>query len=111
MKDFKLTLEEYQEYLTDLKSSVFKVLPLYEIGNIYLASYLDDVIDEVIHVKIIIENLPNSIWYVKSLANLESLKVKIKEDNHAIVKKKVLNTTNLIQKEIEQIENSIVKEV
>lgn len=99
MKDYKVTLVEYQDYLTDLKSAVFKILPLYEESNEYLIDYIDDVIDEVIYVKVIISELPHAVWYVKTLTNLVSLKVKVSSDNHNAVKKKVLNTINMIQKE------------
>lgn len=104
MKDYRLTLNEYADYLTELKGSIFKILPLYEEKNEYLNDYIEDVVDEVIYVKVIINKLPHAYWYVKSLSNLESLVVKVKEDNHTHVKKKVLNTINLIQKEINEIE-------
>lgn len=107
MKNYKVTLVDYQEYLTDLKSAIFKILPLYEEDNEYLIDYIDDVIDEVIYVKVIISELPHSVWYVKTLTNLTSLKVKITSDNHTAVKKKVLNTINMIQKESQQLNKEL----
>lgn len=99
MRDYKVTTTDYRDYLIDLKGAIFKILPLYEENNEFLLEYIDDVIDEVIYVKVIISELPHSVWYVKTLTNLVSLKVKINSDNHNAVKKKVLNTINLIQKE------------
>ena len=100
MKDYKVTTVDYQEYLTDLKGAIFKILPLYEESNDYLIEYIDNVIDEVIYVKVVIDELPHAVWYVKTLSNLTSLRVKANGDNHNSVKKKVLNTVNIIQKEL-----------
>ncbi|MCM3387329.1 hypothetical protein M3649_04170 [Ureibacillus chungkukjangi] len=107
MRNYALTINEYIDYLLTLQDSIFKILPLYEEKNKYLLEYVDETIDEVIHVKKIIEDLPHGYWYVKSLSNLESLLIKVTEDNHGKVKKKVLSTTNLIGKEIKEIEEGL----
>ncbi|RKJ73017.1 hypothetical protein D7X33_20975 [Butyricicoccus sp. 1XD8-22] len=104
MKNYGLTSNEYVDYLLTLQDAIFKILPLYEEGNEYLIDYIEETIDEVVYVKTIIEELPRGYWYTKTLSNLESLLQKVADDNHAIVKKKVLNTTNLIGKEIKEIE-------
>lgn len=107
MRNYALTINEYIDYLLTLQDSIFKILPLYEEKNTYLLDYVDETIDEVIHIKTIIEDLPHGYWYVKTLANLKSLLEKVSEDNHGAVKKKVLNTTNLIGKEIKEIEEGL----
>lgn len=104
MKEYGLNINEYLDYLLTLQDSIFKILPLYEEKNEYLIDYIEEVIDEVVHVKVIIQELPHGHWYAKTLSNLESLLQKVTGDNHSIVKKKVLNTTNLISKEIQKIE-------
>ncbi len=104
MRDYGLNISEYLDYLLTLQDSIFKILPLYEEKNEYLIDYIEEVIDEIVYIKAIINELPHGYWYAKTLSNLESLLQKVTEDNHAIVKKKVLNTTNLISKEIQKIE-------
>lgn len=104
MMDYRLRITEYIDYLLTLQDSIFKILPLYEEKNEFLIEYIEETIDEVVYVKMIIEELPHGYWYAKTLSNLESLLQKATEDNHGIIKKKVLNTMNLISKEIREIE-------
>ncbi len=104
MRDYGLTYNEYIDYLLTLQDSIFKILPLYEENNEFLIDYIKETIDEVVYVKLIIDELPHGYWYAKTLSNLESLLHKVTEDNHGIIKKKVLNITNLIGKEIKEIE-------
>lgn len=104
MKNYELTFNEYIDYLLTLQDSIFKILPLYEEKNEFLIDYINETIDEVIYVKRIIEDLPRGTWYIKTLSNLESLLQKVNENNHKVVRKKVLYTTNLIGKEIKEIE-------
>lgn len=103
MKDYRLTLNEYVDYLTQLQKNIFAILPLYEERNEFITECVDDVVSELIYVKNIINELPHAYWYVKAGSNLEELLVEVGKDNHKKVRKKVLHTTNLIQKEIDNI--------
>lgn len=104
MKDYRVTLNEYEDYLLKLRKNIFAILPLYDEGNEFIHVNVSETIDEVINVKDIINELPNGHWYVKTLANLKSLEIEVvKEDNLKVVRRKVLNTTNLITQEIDSI--------
>ena len=104
MKDYKVTLKDYRKYLTKLRNTVYIILPLYDEGNEFIDVNVDEAIDEVIYVKEVINELPDGYWYVKTLATLLSLKDEVvKEDNLKTVRRKVLNTTKLISKEIENL--------
>ena len=99
-----LTRNEYIDYLITLRNSIYKILPLYEEENEFLVDYIMDVIDEVEYLKMIIEELPRASWYVKTRTNLYSILFEVYENNHSLVRKKVLNTTNLIKREIINVE-------
>ena len=106
MIDYKISISDYKIYLINLRSSVFKILPLYEDGNKFLDQYICDVIKEVVKFKEMSHHMPSAKeidWYIKIILTLEVIKDEVKTEKHSQIKKKVLFITNKIQKELEAI--------
>lgn len=104
MKDYKVSINDYIDYLKILQKSIFKILPLYEENNKYLTDYIEGTIDKVIYVKEIIEPLPNGSWYIEILSNLKKLRVLVEiECQHKKIKKTIFESTNLIESYIKDI--------
>ena len=104
MKDYKVSINDYIDYLKILQKSIFKILPLYEEDNKYLTDYIEGTIDKVIYVKEIIEPLPNGNWYVETLGNLKKLRnLAETEGQHKKIKKTMFESTNLIESHIKDI--------
>ena len=106
MIDYKISISDYKIYLINLRSSVFKILPLYEDGNKFLDQYICDVIKEVVKFKEMSHHIPNTKeidWYIKIILTLEVIKDEVKTEKHSQIKKKVLFITNKIQRELEAI--------
>lgn len=104
MKDYKVSINDYIDYLKILQKSIFKILPLYEENNKYLTDYIEGTIDKVIYVKEIIESLPNGNWYVETLGNLRKLRDLAEiEGQHKKIKKTMFESTNLIESHIKDI--------
>ena len=106
MIDYKISISDYKIYLINLRSSVFKILPLYEDGNKFLDEYICDVIKEVVKFKEVSNHMPSTKeidWYIKIILTLEVIKDEVKTEKHSQIKKKVLFITNKIQRELEAI--------
>lgn len=114
MKD--ITERDYREYLINLIDTVFKILPLYEEKNEHLDEYMDSLLCfELYGVIEAIQNLPHQLWYVKTIATLEGvrknlvnmddsgLSVDESADNHRRIRREILKTTALIDKQIDQL--------
>lgn len=98
MKDYKVSINDYMDYLKILQKSIFKILPLYEESNKYIADYIEDTIDKVIYVKEIIEPLSNGSWYIEILSNLKKLRILVEvEGQHKKIRKTIFESTNLIE--------------
>lgn len=106
-----LTEKDYREYLIRLIPSVFKILHLYEEKNEFLNEYIEFLLEfELYGMSIAIGELPKSMWYGKTVGALESVLLQFEilsdyevADNHKKIRKMVLNTTNLIDKQINQL--------
>lgn len=108
MKNYKVTLADYRDYLVFLRRNIHTILPLYDEGNEFIDINVTEVLDDVIYVKEVIKELPDGYWYVKTLNTLLALKDEVKkEDNLKIVRRKVLNTTKLISKEIDKLNKEL----
>lgn len=106
MRNYKVVLDEYIDYLYYLRKAIFKILPLYEERNEYLIGYIDDTIEEVIYVKEIIEELPHGMWYIQTLDSLLILRDEVlKSNNKKKVKKRVFSTGNTIIQQINQVQS------
>ena len=103
--------KDYREYLIELIPSVFKILHLYEEENEFLSEYISFLLEfELYGMSNAIGDLPKSVWYGKTVAALESILLKLESDsdpsipdNHRGIRKAILNTTNLIDKQINRL--------
>jgi len=109
-----LTQKDYREYLIDLKNRVYKILPLYEELSLYkeaseykdesdcLSEYIDSVTFELYGLRKLIGDLPHGLWYVKSLATLEQMKIEtLKVGVQKKVKKEIFKILKLIDNQID----------
>jgi len=97
-----LTQTDYREYLIELKNRVYKILPLYEEENECLGEYIDSVCFELYGLRKLIADLPYGIWYVKSLATLEQMKVEtLNVGAKKRVKKETFKVLKLIDNQID----------
>ena len=93
---------DYRNYLIQLKDRVWKILPMYEEKNETIEEYINSVSFELMGLRGIIGELPHGIWYVKSLATLEQLKVEVLLiGKQKTVKKEVFKILNTIDKQID----------
>lgn len=103
--------KEYREYLIDLIDTVFKILPLYEEENEHLDEYMDSLLNfELYGVNEAIQNHPHRMWYMKTIATLEGVRKNLETmsdpdlaDNHRRIRREILKTTALIDKQIDQL--------
>lgn len=96
--------KDYREHLIQLKDQVFKVLPMYEEENETIEDYIDSLNVELMGLRRLIGDLPHEIWYVKSLATLEQLKVETAiEGKQKKVKKEIFKVLNTIDKQIDML--------
>lgn len=101
MKEF--TPEEYSDFLERITGSVYKILPLYENENPYLAEYIESLRDfDITGSHEYIQSYNYEIWYLKTLTTLNAFHKGLTqcsiELTHHKVKSEVLNLTNLISK-------------
>ena len=93
---------DYRNYLIQLKDRVWKILPMYEEKNETIEEYINSVSFELMGLRGIIGELPHGIWYVKSLATLEQLKVEVLLiGKQKTVKKEIFKILNTIDKQID----------
>lgn len=94
--------KDYRNYLIQLKDRVWKILPMYEEKNETIEEYIDSVNFELFGLRGLIGELPHGIWYVKSLATLEQLKVETALiGKQKKVKKEIFKILNTIDKQID----------
>lgn len=97
-----LSNKDYRNYLIDLKNRVFKILPLYEEENECVIEYIDSVCFELYGLRKLIGDLPHGLWYVKSLATLEQLKVEsLNFGQNKKVKKEIFKVLKTIDNQID----------
>lgn len=98
----QISEKDYRNYLIQLKDRVWKILPMYEEENETIAEYIESVNFELQGLRGLIGELPHGIWYVKSLATLNQLKVETAEkDRQKKVKKEIFKVLNTIDKQID----------
>lgn len=91
-------------YLDSKISNVFKILPLYEEGNVGLSLYIESECDELISVQDIIK-IDSSAKYITVLATLNGLKKEVVLiDNKVKVKREVFKTISMIKDMVEMLE-------
>lgn len=123
--------KEYRDYLIDLKDTIFKVLPLYEERNEPLDEYIDSLVCfELLGAGRIIQEHPHRLWYVRTLSTLRGIEaflvdteyphpalVELTEESteleialrielleyHRRVRREILKTIALIDKQIDQL--------
>lgn len=97
-----LTEKDYRNYLIDLKNRVFKILPLYEEKNDCLTEYIESVCFELYGLRTLIGDLPHGLWYVKSLATLEQIKIETSVfGQNKMMKKEIFKILNTIDNQID----------
>lgn len=109
------TKKEYLEYLHLLIPSVWKMLPLYEKENEFLAEYIDSLLNfELYGSSMAIGEMNKKLWYHKTVCTLEGIELKLKEnpefnnpkieENHKRFKREIFKITRMIAKQIKEIE-------
>lgn len=100
----QITEKEYREYLIQSKDVIFKILPLYEEKNEHIKEYVESVSFELTGLRNLIEGLPYGIWYVKTLATLEQIKVECDVfDKTKLIKKEIFKLLRIIDKQIDEL--------
>ena len=96
---------DYLSYLHSLRSSIFKILPLYEEEKVNtLPQYIKSLIFEVHNVKEITPEYDGA-WLVSTHATLNGLVNECQiDDNKNIIKSKVFGMVKIISKKIEELE-------
>ena len=96
---------DYLSYLHSLRSSIFKILPLYEEEKVKtLPKYIESLIFEVHNVKKITPEYDGA-WLVATHANLNGLVNECQIDNNKdIIKSKVFSMVKIISNKIEELE-------
>lgn len=105
------TERDYREYLIGLIPSVFKILHLYEEKNEFLSEYIKFLLEfELYGISQSIGELPKSVWYGKTVGAIEGILLQLESlsdptipEDHRKIKKAVLNSTNLIDKQIDRL--------
>lgn len=100
--------QHYVDYLHLLKSSIFKILPLYEKNDENLEKYLTSLSFMVHNVKKVISDFvgDDTSWLIQTLGIVEGLKEECKKrDNHAFVRSTILGTLNNLDKKIQTLES------
>lgn len=109
------TEQEYLEYLNRLIPSVWKLLPLYEKENEFLADYIDSLLNfELYGASRSIGDLDKKLWYQKTVNTLEGIERNMREtpnfknpkieENHKRFKREVFKMTRMIAKQIKELE-------
>lgn len=98
-------IKTYINHLNDLKNDIYKILPLYEEKNEFVLGYIETLSREVFGLNQLIDGLPHSHWYIKTLTTLEAMAKKpYAEDEFKKVRKDVFKMLNAIDKEISGME-------
>lgn len=87
-------------YLSRLIGKVFKTLPLFEIDNKLPIVYVNDLIYDIHSANDLFDGI-----LIEILVKINSLK--LKNINHRIVKKDILECTNILNKMIDEIEKEV----
>lgn len=98
----QISEKDYRNYLIQLKDRVWKILPMYEEENETITDYIESVNFELQGLRGLIGELPHGIWYVKSLATLNQLKIETSiQGKQKKVKKEIFKILNTIDKQID----------
>jgi hypothetical protein len=89
-----------QSYYSTLKNRIFKILPLYEEGNIGVSKYIHSLLFELGGVESLVEGLKHNHEFISLVATLESLydESLIDNDNCPLVKREVFKCINIIER-------------
>lgn len=95
----------YRNYLIDLKDDVYKVLCLYEEESETFDGYLNSLLFELYNLEyVVVDKLPHSLWYVKTLARLEGIsRLESDWNDTKRVKKEMFDSMRRIDKQIDQL--------
>lgn len=84
-------------YLDSKVSNIFKILPLYEEGNVGLSLYVESECDELISIRGIVDVQPSAKFYTV-LGTLSVLKNEVEiKNNKAKVKREVFKTISTLK--------------
>lgn len=84
-------------YLDSKVSNIFKILPLYEEGNVGLRLYVESECDELVSIRDIVDITPSAKYYTV-LGTLSVLKTEVDiKDNKAKVKREVFKTISTLK--------------
>jgi len=99
-----LDIRIYKKALIDYKSQIWKIIPLYEVGNEHIDGYIETISGEIFGMGTYIVDLPHGSWYVRVLNTLKKLELEpYSPDNFKKTRKEVLKMVNLIDKELEHL--------
>jgi hypothetical protein len=92
-------------YLNSVINSVFKILPLYEEGNVGLETYIESLLFE-LHGLDKVVAIEHSYEYVSLLSTLESVKSEVvkEESKKTVVKREVFKCINVIKNMVAKLE-------
>ncbi|AZU98933.1 hypothetical protein PQE68_gp216 [Bacillus phage vB_BanS_Sophrita] len=92
-------------YLNSVVNSVFKILPLYEEGNIGVDTYIESLLFELYGLNEAV-NIEHSSEYISLLSTLESVKTEIGKTNSrkAIIKREIFKCINIVKNMVGKLE-------
>lgn len=92
-------------YLDVTVNNVFKILPLYEEGNVGLDANVESLLSELISLKKVVK-IEFSYEYISLLATLTTVKDEIiKEDSqHSVIKRELFKSIDIIKKMVTKLE-------
>lgn len=92
-------------YLNTSVNSIFKILPLYEEGNVGIKVYVESLLFELYGLENAVK-IKYNYEYISLLSTLESVKKEIlKEDSEkSIIKREVFKCINIVKNMIEKLE-------
>lgn len=103
-------IENNQRLASHLKGEVgniFKVLPLFEEGNVGVFTYIDSLLKSLFELDSVIK-MEYSNDYINILTAIKSAKSEMEQEQskHKIVRREILKSIDILKKLIEKIEES-----
>jgi hypothetical protein len=97
--------EKLATYLELVVNGVFKILPLYEEGNVGIETYVESLLFELYGLEESVE-IEHSYEYISLLSTLESVKKEIAKESSrkAVIKREVFKCINIIKNMIGKLE-------
>lgn len=95
-------------YLESVVNSVFKILPLYEEGNVGIKTYVDSLLFELYGLEKAV-SIEHSYEYISLISTLESVKAEVgkEESKKTVVKREVFKCINIIKNMVGKLEEGV----